>query len=217
MQIRVIYSGVQSALLSLLVVDDDASIRRVFREIVAPREEIELHEAKNAEEALDLLRTRVFDVAFLDVRMPVLGGIELLEQLKRERPWLEVVMVTAHGTIESAVRAMKLGASDFLSKPFKLNQVTLILERLRRVSDLRRENERLKQELQERYRARSLVGLAPAMERCHELIDRVRKQDCNVLILGESGSGKELIARAIHYDGSRRDRPFVPVDCGAIH
>ncbi len=207
----------QSALLSLLVVDDDASIRRVFREIVAPREEVALSEAKNAEEALELLRTRIFDVAFLDVRMPGLGGIELLEQLKRERPSLEVVMVTAHGTIESAVQAMKLGASDFLPKPFKLDQVSLILERLRRVRHLRTENERLRQELQDRYRAKSLVGTGPAMDRCHELIDRVRREECNVLILGESGCGKDLIARAIHYDGPRRDRPFVPVDCGAIH
>jgi len=208
---------VQNAVLSLLVVDDDASIRRVFREIVAPREEVALSEAKNAEEALELLRTRVFDVAFLDVRMPGLGGIELLEQLKRERPSLEVVMVTAHGTIESAVQAMKLGASDFLPKPFKLDQVSLILERLRRVRHLRTENERLRQELQERYRAKSLVGTGPVMDRCHELIDRVRREECNVLILGESGCGKDLIARAIHYDGPRRDRPFVPVDCGAIH
>jgi DNA-binding NtrC family response regulator len=203
--------------LSLLVVDDDASIRRVFREIVGPREEVELREAGSAEEALELLRTRSFDVAFLDLRMPGLGGLELLEQLKRERPALEVVMVTAHGTIESAVQAMKLGASDFLPKPFKLDQVSLILERLRRVRQLRSENERLRQELQERYRARSLIGIAPAMDRCHELIDRVRREDCNVLILGESGCGKDLIARAIHYDGPRRDRPFVPVDCGAIH
>jgi DNA-binding NtrC family response regulator len=208
---------VQNLQLSLLVVDDDISIRRVFREIVGPREGADLSEAGNAEEALELLRTRVFDVAFLDLRMPGLGGLELLEQLKRERPSLEVVMVTAHGTIESAVQAMKLGASDFLPKPFKLDQVSLILERLRRVRQLRSENERLRKELQDRYRARSLVGSGPAMDRCHELIDRVRREECNVLILGESGCGKDLIARAIHYDGPRRERPFVPVDCGAIH
>jgi two-component system response regulator HydG len=208
---------VQSAVLSLLVVDDDASIRRVFRDIVAPREGVDLSEASNAEEALVLLRTRVFDVAFLDLRMPGLGGLELLEQLKKERPTLEVVMVTAHGTIEAAVQAMKLGAADFLPKPFKLDQVSLILERIRRVRHLRVENERLKKELQDRYRAKSLVGTGPVMDRCHELIDRVRREECNVLILGESGCGKDLIARAIHYDGPRRDRPFVPVDCGAIH
>ncbi|MBI3858197.1 MAG: sigma-54-dependent Fis family transcriptional regulator [Planctomycetes bacterium] len=207
----------QNAPLSLLVVDDDVSIRRVWRELVGPREGVELREAGNADEALELLRTRAFDVAFLDLRMPGLGGLELLEQLKRERPTLEVVMVTAHGTIESAVQAMKLGAADFLPKPFKLDQVSLILERLRRVRQLRSENERLRKELQERYRARSLVGTGSAMDRCHELIDRVRREECNVLILGESGCGKDLIARAIHYDGPRRERPFVPVDCGAIH
>jgi two-component system response regulator HydG len=208
---------VQSLQLSLLVVDDDVSIRRVFRDIVGPREGVDLSEAGNAEEALELLRSRSFDVAFLDLRMPGLGGLELLEQLKRERPSLEIVMVTAHGTIESAVQAMKLGAADFLPKPFKLDQVSLILERLRRVRLLRSENERLRKELQDRYRARALVGTGPAMDRCHELIDRVRREECNVLILGESGCGKDLIARAIHYDGPRRERPFVPVDCGAIH
>ncbi len=208
---------VQNQALSLLIVDDDVTIRRVWRELVGPREGAELSEAGNAEEALVLLRTRTFDVAFLDLRMPGLGGLELLEQLKKERPTLEVVMVTAHGTIESAVQAMKLGASDFLPKPFKLDQVTVILERLRRVRHLRTENERLRKELQDRYRAKSLVGTGHAMDRCHELIDRVRREECNVLILGESGCGKDLIARAIHYDGPRREKAFVPVDCGAIH
>ncbi len=201
----------------MLVVDDDPGIRKVFTGVIAERGEVDVEEAGRAEEALEILKTRAFDIAFVDLQMPGIGGMRLLEEVKRERPNLEVVMVTAHGSIESAVQAMKLGASDFVSKPFKLDQVLLILERLRRVTGLRRENERLKQELQDRYRARNLVGRAPAMDRCHELVDRVRLQDCNVLILGESGSGKELIARAIHYDGSRRDGPFVPIDCGAMH
>ena len=201
----------------MLVVDDDVAIRKIFVDLIAEREGIEVEGAGQAEEALEILKLRSFDVAFVDLQMPGIGGMRFLEQVKRDLPALEIVMVTAHGSIESAVEAMKLGATDFLPKPFKLDQVTLILERLRRVAGLRRENERLRQELQDRYRARNLVGLSPAMDRCHELIDRVRRQDCNVLILGESGCGKELIARAIHYDGERRDRPFVPIDCGAIH
>jgi DNA-binding NtrC family response regulator len=207
----------EQARLSVLVVDDDEAIRQIFTKLIPEREDVEVEEAGRAEEAIEILKLRTFDIAFVDLQMPGIGGMGLLEQVKRERPGLEVVMVTGYGTIESAVQAMKLGASDFLPKPFKLAQVLLILERLRRVSDLRRENERLRLELQDRYRAKNLVGLAPAMDRCHELIDRVRRQDCNVLILGESGCGKELIARAIHYDGARRDRPFVPIDCGALH
>ncbi len=198
------------------MVDDDESIRKIFVEIVSSRDSVEVQEAANAEEALALLRRRPFDIAFVDVMMPRVGGMDLLQSVKEERPGLEVVMVTAYGTIEGAVQAMKLGAADYLPKPFKLDQVSLILERLRRVRDLRVENERLRRELQERYRAKSLLGTAPAMLRCHELIDRVRREECNVLILGESGTGKELIARAIHYDGPRKDRPFVPIDCGAI-
>jgi DNA-binding NtrC family response regulator len=202
--------------LTLLVVDDDDSVRRIFRDIVAPRENVELHEARSAEEALDELRARSYDVAFVDVRMPGLGGMELLERVKRERPTLEIVMVTAHGTIESAVQAMKLGAADFLPKPFKLDQVSLILKRVAKVRTLQTENEQLRRELGERHSARSIVGTSRAMTRCKDLIDRVRQEECNVLVLGESGTGKELVARALHYGGPRRDRIFVPIDCGAI-
>jgi DNA-binding NtrC family response regulator len=202
--------------LRVLVVDDDPAIRRIFTQLVASREEVEIDEAATAEQALRQLETSGYDGAFLDLRMPGLGGLELLERLKKERPALEVIMVTAHGTIESAVQAMKLGASDFLPKPFKLDQVSVILERLRRMHSLRSENDRLRRELQERYHARNLIGSTPSMERCHDLVGRVRREDCTVLILGESGSGKDLVARAIHYDGPRAQRPFVPVDCGAL-
>jgi DNA-binding NtrC family response regulator len=202
--------------LTLLVVDDDASIRRVFTDLIKGREGAEVAEAADADQALSALRERAVDVAFVDVRMPGVTGMDLLERLRRERPGLEVVMMTAHGSIESAVQAMKLGASDYLSKPFRLDQVTLILQRLGRVKDLKAENARLKQELRSRYSARNLIGHTPGIERCNDLIDRVRQEDCNVLILGESGTGKELIARAIHYDGVRHERLFVPIDCGAM-
>jgi DNA-binding NtrC family response regulator len=202
--------------LTLLVVDDDTSIRRIFTDLIRGREGVAVREAGDAEQALSALRDQAFDVAFVDVRMPGTTGMDLLERLRKERPALEVVMMTAHGTIESAVQAMKLGASDYLSKPFRLEQVSLILERLGRVKDLQAENARLRKELQGRYAARNVVGHTPSIERCNALIDRVRQEDCNVLILGESGTGKELIARAIHYDGVRHDRLFVPIDCGAM-
>jgi two-component system response regulator HydG len=202
--------------LSILIVDDEPAIRKVFTDVVAVREGVLVHEAPGAKEALQLLRSTPVDIAFVDLYMPGVGGMDLLERLRKERPALEIVMVTAHGTVESAVQALKMGASDYLQKPFKLDHVSLLLERLRRVRRLQAENVRLRNELQERYRAQSLVGLTPAMDRCNELIDRVRRDDCTVLLLGESGSGKELAARAIHYEGSRRDRPFVAIDCGAL-
>jgi DNA-binding NtrC family response regulator len=202
--------------LTLLVVDDDDSVRRVFRDLVVPRENVDLHEASSAEQALERLKERSFDVVFMDVRMPGLNGMDLLERVKRERPTLEVVMVTAHGTIESAVQAMKLGAADFLPKPFKLDQVSLILRRVSRVRTLQTENEHLRRELGERHSARNIVGTSRAMRRCQELIDRIRQEACNVLILGESGTGKELVARALHYGGPRGERLFVPIDCAAI-
>jgi DNA-binding NtrC family response regulator len=203
--------------LSVLIVDDDPAIRRIFTEVVALREAVEVREAASADEALQRLRGGAFDLLFVDVMMPRVGGMDLLERLKREHPSLEIVMVTAYATIESAVQAMKLGAADYLAKPFKLDQVAVILERARRMRSLRLENERLRRQLQERYRAASLVGLTPPMQRCNELIDRVRREDCNVLVLGESGTGKDLIARAIHFDGPRRHRLFVPIDCAAVH
>ncbi len=206
----------QDSRLALLVVDDDPSIRRIFKELVSARQDADVGEAGDAKAALAALQERAFDIAFLDVRMPGLTGIDLLERLKRERPGLEVVMMTAHGTIESAVQAMRLGALDYLPKPFRLDQVKLILERLRQVKELKAENARLRRELRGRYSARNLIGHAPGIERCNEMIDRVRGEDCNVLILGESGTGKELVARAIHYDGIRHDRLFVPIDCGAM-
>jgi DNA-binding NtrC family response regulator len=213
----VVYTGVSAEVpLSLLVVDDDAGIRRVFSEVLSAREKVEVFEAASGEEALGLLRRRSLDVAFVDVRMPGLGGLDLLVRVRQEQPNLEIVIVTAFATVESAVQAMKLGASDYLSKPFKLDQVSLILSRLRKVKALRSENERLRRELQGRYSVRNLVGTAPAMERCNELVDRVRREDCNVLIQGESGTGKDLVARAIHYDGARGERLFIPIDCAAI-
>ncbi len=202
--------------LSLLVVDDDAGVRRVFTEVLAAREPVEVNEASSGEEALEILRRRPVDVAFVDMRMPGLGGMDLLVRARQERPGLEIVIVTAYATVETAVQAMKLGAADYLPKPFKLDQVSLILARLKKVKALKAENERLRRELQGRYSPRSLVGAAPAMDRCNGLIDRVRREDCSVLLLGESGTGKELIARAIHYDGPRCDRPFVPIACAAI-
>ncbi len=204
------------ARLELLLVDDDAGIRRIFTQLVAEREGVDITEAATADEALRQLAGRSFDAAFVDLKLPGMGGLELLERFKREHPALEVVMVTAHGTIETAVQAMKLGAADFLPKPFKLDQVSVIFERIRKIRQLRSENERLRRELKERYHARNLVGTTRAMERCHELIDRVRREDCTVLVLGESGAGKDLVARAIHYDGARALKPFVPVDCGAL-
>jgi DNA-binding NtrC family response regulator len=206
----------ESVRLSILIVDDEPAIRKVFTDVVAVREGVLVHEAPGAKEALEILRATPVDIAFVDLYMPGVGGMDLLERLRRERPALEIVMVTAHGTIESAVKALQMGASDYLQKPFKMDHVSLLLERLRRVRRLQVENERLRNELKERYRAQSLVGLTPAMDRCNELIDRVRRDDCTVLLLGESGSGKELAARAIHYEGSRRDRPFVAIDCGAL-
>jgi len=202
--------------LALLVVDDDEGVRRIFSEVVGPREGVEVLQAGSGEEALELLRRRPVDVAFVDVRMPGLGGMELLARAREGRPDLEVVIITAFATVESAVQAMKMGASDYLPKPFKLDQVALILSRLKRMKALKAENERLRRELQGRFSARNLVVDSGAMARFRGLLGRVAREECNVLLLGESGTGKELAARALHYDGPRRDGPFVCIDCTAV-
>jgi DNA-binding NtrC family response regulator len=201
----------------LLVVDDDAAIRRTFVDLVGSRPGVSVETAADGQEGLERVRRVPLDVAIVDLNMPVLGGMEFLEKARRARPDLSVVVLTGHGSIETAVEAMKLGASDYLTKPFKLSQIQIVLERLRMVRSLEAENRRLRQELGERYRVEGLVGRSAAMEKVHALVDRVRFEDCNVIIRGESGTGKELVARAIHYEGGRREGPFVTVDCGSVH
>lgn len=201
----------------LLVVDDDAGIRRTLSDLLGKQSGIRLETAEDGKKGLERVRRGPFDIAIVDLNMPVMGGMEFLKAARRFRPELAVVVLTGNSSIESAVEAMKLGAADYLTKPFRLTQIRAVLERIQRLRALEADNRRLRQELGDRYSISGLIGTTPSMKRVSRLVDRVRNEACSVLIHGESGTGKELVARAIHYDGRRSEEPFVAVNCGSVH
>ncbi len=166
--------------------------------------------------ALELIKERDFDIVFTDMKMPDFGGFDLLKATKEYRPEIEVVIITGYGTIESAIKAMKFGSYDYLQKPIKLERLKILIDRIIEKRKLERENKFLKKKLKERHKYYELIGISPRMQEIYEIIDRISLSSPTVLIQGESGTGKELVARVIHKNSDRRDRPFVPVNCGAI-
>jgi len=200
---------------TVLVVDDDQSFRRVM--------EYQLHEdgyrvltAASASAALLQLGLEPIDVVVTDVKMPGEDGLELLGRLKTLEPDLPVVMLTAHGTIGSAVEAMKRGAVDYLTKPFTREQLRVALSKTLDVAALRRENRQLRAVVAERFSFEGMIAGSRAMHRAIEIASRVAPSDATVMLEGESGTGKELLAKAIHFHSPRKGRPFVIVNCAAI-
>lgn len=199
----------------ILVVDDELSMRE-FLAILLGREGYRTDQAESAEAALKLLETESYDLVISDVNMPGLNGLALLERIKKFAPETAVLMVTAFSTAEQAVEAMKLGAYDYIAKPFKVEEVKILVRNALEKRSLKRENLRLKQEVRERYSFSGLIGKSKKMRELYSLIEKVSGSMANALILGESGTGKELAAKAIHYNSTRCDKPFVAVNCGAI-
>ncbi len=199
----------------ILVVDDEESIREFF-EIMLRREGYEVFSAPNGKKALDLLKIRQADLIIADIQMPEMSGIELLAKIKLIDPEIVVIMITAYGSTETAVEAMKLGAYDYVQKPFKIEEIKIIIAQSLEKRALKLENAQLKRELGTKYAFDNIIGSAPPMMRIYEMIKRVANTKSSVLITGESGTGKELIARAIHYNSPLKDKPFVTVNCGAI-
>ncbi len=199
----------------LLVVDDDAAAVESLREIF-DREGFGVRTASSGEEGLDVLRSEDFDVVLADLRMPGMDGMDLLRAVKALRPDTEVVIMTAFGTIERAVEAMREGAYDFVTKPLKRPLVVRSVTRATEKASLKAENQALRAELEAVTGERSLVGTSAAMRRVQDTITQVAQASTTVLILGESGTGKELVARAIHRRSNRSRGPFVAINCAAI-
>ncbi|GFO55588.1 acetoacetate metabolism regulatory protein AtoC [Geomonas sp. Red276] len=199
----------------ILVVDDELSMRE-FLAILLEGEGYRVDQAESAEEALQFLARESYDMVLSDVSMPGLSGIDLLASIKAQAPDTAVLMITAFTTSEQAVEAMKLGAYDYLSKPFKVEEVKVLVKNALEKRSLVVENKRLKAEVQERFSFSGLVGKSRKMQEVYDLIGKVAESMANVLIMGESGTGKELAARAIHYNSRRKALPFVAVNCGAI-
>jgi two-component system, NtrC family, response regulator PilR len=199
----------------ILLVDDEPSILNVLSTLLKQ----EGHEAtpvRGGERAQDLLLADQFDLMITDVRMSPVDGMQLLKMARRERPRMSVIMLTAYGSVETAVEAMKEGAFDYVTKPFKVDELLITVERALQYHNVLAENIQLKAQLEARYRFQNIVAESPAMRKVCEMIERVAPTDTTVLILGESGVGKEVVAKAIHTYSNRRNKMFMPINCAAL-
>jgi DNA-binding NtrC family response regulator len=201
--------------LNLLVVDDERAIREACRE-VAQSLGFNTFAADSAEHGYRLLDAHGIDVVLLDLRLPGVGGLEALHQIRERRPDAVVIVVTGYGTVQSAVQAMKNGAYDYVTKPFGMDELKLLLERVAGHLKLKTENRMLREKIKSKQGFGSIVGRAPEMEKLYRIIAKAAHSSHPVLILGESGTGKEMVARSIHFSGPFRDKPFIPVDCGSL-
>ncbi len=201
--------------LNLLIVDDERAIRDACRE-VAQSLGFTAFTADSAEHAYRLLESQGIDAVLLDLRLPGAGGLEALNQIKSRRPDAIIVVVTGYGTVQSAVQAMKNGAYDYVTKPFSLDELKLLLDRVASHLKLKTENRVLREKIKSKQGFGNIIGRSPEMEKLYRIVAKAAQSNHPVLILGESGTGKELIARSIHFSGPFRDKPFIPVDCGSL-
>ncbi len=201
--------------LNLLIVDDERSIREACRE-VAQSLGFSAFVADSAEQAYRALDAQTFDAVLLDLRLPGAGGLDALRRIKERRPEAVVIVVTGYGTVQSAVQAMKNGAYDYVTKPFSVDELKLLLERVATHLKLKSENRLLREKVKSKQGFGGIIGRSPEMEKLYRIIAKAANSVHPVLILGESGTGKEMVARSIHYSGPFRDKPFIPVDCGSL-
>jgi two-component system response regulator PilR (NtrC family) len=199
----------------ILVVDDEKSMCD-FLEIMLQKEGYEVTSTTSGGKALELLDNNLYSMVLTDVKMPGTDGFEVLRKTKEVSPDTVVIMITAYGSPEGAVTAIKEGAYDYITKPFRVEEVKLTIKKSLERSTLIRENIRLRQAVEERYKFWNLIGKSPKMQRVYELVEKVSQTKANVLITGESGTGKELVAKAVHYNSARKDHSFVTLNCGAI-
>jgi len=201
--------------LNILIVDDERFIREACRE-VAQSLGFNTFVADSAEHAYRLLDAQGIDAVLLDLRLPGAGGLEALNRIKSLRPDAVIVVVTGYGTVQSAVQAMKNGAYDYVTKPFSLDELKLLLDRVASHLKLKSENRILREKIKSKQGFGSIIGRSPEMEKLYRIVAKAAHSTHPVLILGESGTGKELVARSIHFSGPFRDKPFIPVDCGSL-
>jgi DNA-binding NtrC family response regulator len=199
----------------ILVVDDEVVICKSIQRILSP-EGYEVEFSLSGEEALEKLNQESFDIVITDLKMPGMDGIELLVKVKEKDPEIIVIMITGYSTVQTAVQAMRMGALDYIPKPFTPEELVVVVEKALDKKKLIFENIYLHKELEAKYSFENIVGNSPKMQEVFKFIRKVAPTDSTVLIYGESGTGKELIARAIHFNSNRKNKPFFPVDCGAL-
>jgi DNA-binding NtrC family response regulator len=205
----------RSAPLSLLVVDDEVATRNLCRDVAADAG-LQVYVAPTTEEALEILDQYPVDIVVTDLQVPQIGGLELLKRIRANNPEIAVMVLTQYGTIATAIEATRLGATDYVTKPFHLEELRAKLDRLIHSIEVDQENRLLREELRSRPGFGGLIGMSPRMQRVYKLIQKVAQHNYPVLILGESGTGKELVARSIHFSGPRKNKPFAPVDCSSL-
>lgn len=199
----------------ILVVDDEEIIRDSISYILET-EGYEVEKAENGKIAYDKVKEKHFDLVITDIEMPAMKGTELLEKIKTLDPQTEVIIITAFGSLDTAITALRNGASDYILKPVEFDELLIKVKRLFEVKDLLIENKVLREEINRKYDFDNIVGKSPAIKKVFDMIQAVAETDSTVLISGNSGTGKELVARAIHYRSKRKNKPFIAVNCGAI-
>lgn len=199
----------------ILVVDDESRVREYFSEVLK-RQGFDVNTAENGEIAIRMTTQGFYDIVIIDLNMPKVDGMTVLKHLVDHHQDSIGIILTGHATIRNAVEAMKLGAQDYLTKPVKMEELLVVIKKALEFRDLRRENLALKKQLKNKYKFENFIGDSPEMNKVFRTIEKVADTDSTILILGESGTGKELVARALHYHSQRRDKPLIPVNCGAI-
>ncbi len=199
----------------IVIADDEKNTREGLKWAIEGKG-VEVALAADGQEALDILATRDVDLVIADLKMPSVDGMELLHRIKEDYASTEVIVLTGHGTVESAVEAMKIGAYDYVMKPVNLDELNLLVERALMLRSMKEENLELHRQLDERYGFDKIIGRSQAMMKVFRRIKQVAPSKATVLIQGESGTGKELIASAIHYNSPRKNKPFIKINCGAL-
>jgi DNA-binding NtrC family response regulator len=199
----------------ILVVDDDLEMCGLLSDVLSG-EGFSVITTGDSLEAAKVLKKEELDLIVTDLKMKGLKGLDLLEEAKKVAPLTPVIIITAFGTIESAIKAMKMGAYDYITKPFQMDEIVLTVRKALENRLLKKEVVRLRKEVESRYDFHHLIGKSPSMQKIYDLIERISDSSSNVLITGESGTGKELVAKAIHYNGVRKEGPFVAINCAAI-
>lgn len=207
--------GVRPDLLTILIIDDERAIREACREVAAGMG-FQTLVSEDAATATRLLQSQTIDIVLLDLRLPGANGLEILTQVKRIRPDAIVIVITAYGSVQSAVEAMKHGAFEYLTKPFHVEELQELLDRSAEQMKSVTQNRILREQIKSHPCFGNLIGRSSEMEKIFRIISKVAQSNHPVLVLGESGTGKELVARAIHFSGPNRDKPFIPVDCGSL-
>jgi len=202
--------------MKILVVDDEPLVRDVVSKGLSKMGGYDVDVAQGGSEAVEKIEKDVFDLVLTDLKMPEMDGLELLKAIKGTRPEMMVILMTAYGTIETAVEAMKMGANDYITKPVNFQDLLIHISKVQQESSLLKENRLLRMEVKKKFEFNNIIGKSKKMQEVFSLIEKVALGSSTVIIYGGSGTGKELVAKAIHYNSPRADRAFLPFNCGAI-